>query len=198
LDRVRVRYDLPDRFILGLGTLQPRKNFVGLIEAFAQLLAHSYNVHDSLHLVIVGGEGWLAEDVPAAVARLGLSGQVHLVGFVEDADLPALYSLASVFAFPTLYEGFGLPVLEAMACGTPVVAADNSSLPEVVGSAGLLVPTNDPAALVEALSSLLGEPFLRDRMVAAGLKQACWFTWAKSAQQLFSVYQQSFSGRAFA
>jgi glycosyltransferase involved in cell wall biosynthesis len=193
LNRVRVCYGLPDHFILGLGTLQPRKNFAGLIEAFAGLLAHSHCDTDNLQLVIAGGEGWLAKDVPAAIARLGLNGRVHLVGFVEDADLPALYSLASVFAFPTLYEGFGLPVLEAMACGTPVVTADNSSLPEAIGDAGLLVPTNDSAALAGALSALISEPILRDRVVAAGLKQASKFTWSKGAQQLLDDYQ-SFSG----
>jgi glycosyltransferase involved in cell wall biosynthesis len=190
LDCVRLRYGLPDYFILGLGTLQPRKNFVGLIEAFSQLLAHSHNQNDKLHLVIVGREGWLAEDIPAAIARLGLGEQVRLVGFVQDVDLPALYNLASVFAFPTLYEGFGLPVLEAMACGTPVVAADNSSIPEVVGEAGLLVPTNDLPALVAALNSILGESTLRNRLVAAGRKQACRFAWARSASQLSEVYQR--------
>ncbi len=181
LNRVRAHYGLPAHFVLGLGTLQPRKNFVGLIEAFGQLLAHSHYAVGGLHLVIVGGEGWLAQDVPAAIDRLGLNERVRLVGFVQDADLPALYSLASVFAFPVLYEGFGLPVLEAMACGTPVVAADNSSLPEVIGDAGLLVPTSDPVALAAALDKLLGEPVLRDRLVAAGLKQASRFTWEKGA-----------------
>ena len=197
LERVRVRYGLPDRFILGLGTLQPRKNFVGLIEAFAQLLAHSHDMSNGLHLVIVGEKGWLAEDIPAAVARFGLDKLVHVVGYVRDVDLPALYNLASAFAFPTLYEGFGLPVLEAMACGTPVVAADNSSLPEVIGDAELLVLTNDPQALARALGRLLQEPALRDRAVAAGLKQAAKFTWAESAQQLLGIYR-SLGSRRFA
>lgn len=197
LNRVRSDYGLPEHFILGLGTLQPRKNFVGLIEAFALLPVHSQFNADHHHLVIAGGEGWLSEDVPAAIARLGLSGRVHLVGFVRDADLPALYSLASVFAFPTLYEGFGFPVLEAMACGTPVVAADNSSIPEAVGDAGILVPTNDPAALAEALSCLTSESAVRNRMIAAGLRQVCKFTWGKSAQQLLGIYQ-AFAGRVFA
>lgn len=197
LNRVRTRYALPDQFILGLGTLQPRKNFVGLIEAFAQLLAHSHGGTNSLQLVIGGGKGWLAQDVPAAIDRLGLNGRVRLVGFVQDGDLPALYSLASVFAFPALYEGFGLPVLEAMACGTPVVAADNSSLPEVVGDAGLLVPTNDPAALAAALSGLLSESSLRDHLVAAGLTQAWRFAWDRGALQLLDTYR-ALGGLAFA
>lgn len=189
LNRVRFGYNLPERFILGVGTLQPRKNFVGLIEAFALLLAHNHPWTDDLHLVIVGGQGWLVENVPATIARLGLGDRVHLAGFVKDVDLPELYNLASVFAFPTLYEGFGLPVLEAMACGIPVVAADNSSIPEAVGDAGILVPTNHPAALAGALSNLLNDTSLRDRMVAAGLRQARKFTWARGAQQLFNVYR---------
>ena len=197
LGRIRVGYGLPDRFILGVGTLQPRKNFVGLIQAFALLLAHSHLESNNLHLVIAGGEGWLAEDIPATITRLGLDDRVHLVGFVEDADLPTLYSLASVFAFPTLYEGFGLPVLEAMACETPVVAADNSSIPEAVGDAGILVPTNDAAALAGALSNLLSDTALRSRMVTAGIQQASKFTWAKSAQQLLGIYQ-TLLGQAFA
>lgn len=197
LDRVRTDYGLPEHFVLGLGTLQPRKNFVGLIEAFALLLAHSQYDVNLLHLVIVGDKGWLAEDVPATVARLGLGERVHLVGFVQDVDLPVLYSLASVFAFPTLYEGFGFPVLEAMACGTPVVAADNSSIPEAVGDAGMLVPANDPTALARALNSLLSESAVRNRMVAAGLKQACKFTWSKSAKQLLCIYQ-TLKDRSFA
>ncbi|MBN1138741.1 MAG: glycosyltransferase family 4 protein [Anaerolineae bacterium] len=189
LDRVRACYRLPDQFILGLGTLQPRKNFAGLIEAFATLLAHSQDTAKHLHLVIAGEEGWMAEDVPATIARLGLDERVRLVGFVQDADLPALYTLALVFAFPTWYEGFGLPVLEAMACGTPVVAADNSSIPEAVDDAGLLVPTGDPAALAHAISTLLREPVLRERLTVAGQQQAHGFTWEKGAQQLYRIYQ---------
>jgi len=189
LDRVRACYGLPARFVLGLGTLQPRKNFVCLIEAFAQLLAHSQDGIENLSLVIAGGEGWLGQDIPAAIARLGLEERVCLAGFVQDTDLPALYSLASVFALPTLYEGFGLPALEAMACGIPVVAANNSSLPEVLGDAGLLVPTNDPVTTAKALGRILSEPALRARLVGAGLEQARKFTWNNGAQKLLEIYR---------
>jgi glycosyltransferase involved in cell wall biosynthesis len=190
LSRVRGSYDLPKRFVLGLGTLQPRKNFVGLIEAFAQLIAHSHKATDGLHLVIVGSKGWMADDIPAAVVRCGVGERVRLIGFVEDGDLPALYNLAVFFAFPTWYEGFGLPVLEAMACGTPVVAADNSSLPEVVGQAGLLVPAGDQAAIVEGMKRLLDDPLLRARLMAAGCRQAQRFSWEKAAHQLSGIYQE--------
>jgi glycosyltransferase involved in cell wall biosynthesis len=194
LDGVRTRYGLPEHFILGLGTLQPRKNFYGLINAFGRLLAAKRGderVAD-LRLVIVGGKGWLYEDTLGLVERSGLGGRVSFPGFVEDEDLPALYSLAAVFAFPSWYEGFGLPVLEAMACGTPVVAADNSSLPEVVGEAGLMVSASDPDALADVLSRLLtapGHEALQKRLTTAGYEQAGRFTWETAAQALLRVYR---------
>ena len=191
LAAVRARYDLPGRFILGLSTVQPRKNFDGLIEAFRRLLARSADGPEiaDLHLVIAGGKGWMYEDTLALVKRAGLEGRVHFPGFVAEADLPALYCLAGAFAFPSWYEGFGLPVLEAMACGTPVVAADNSSLPEVVGEAGLLVDAGDPDALSEALGRLLRDEALQGRLFRAGLDQARCFTWEEAAQQLLHVYK---------
>ncbi|MGD2207702.1 MAG: glycosyltransferase family 1 protein [Anaerolineae bacterium] len=184
LEQVRARYRLPERFILGLGTLQPRKNFDGLIRAFARLPAA-----EDLHLVIAGGKGWMYEETLALPARLGLEGRVHFPGFVDDTDLPALYNVASVFAFPSWYEGFGLPVLEAMACGTPVVAADNSSLPEAVGDAGLMIEAGDAEALADSLVRLMREKHLRERLAAAGIEWAQRFTWEAAARQLASVYR---------
>ena len=183
LERVRTEYHLPERFVLGLGTLQPRKNFDGLIRAFVRLPEA-----DDLHLVIVGGKGWMYEDTLALPASLGCEGRVHFPGFVDDADLPMLYNLASVLAFPSWYEGFGLPVLEAMACGTPVVAADNSSLPEVVGDAGLLIDAADTEALTEALMRLLNDDALRTDLIPAGQVQVQRFTWAAAAEQLLQLY----------
>lgn len=190
LARVRARYDLPERFVLGLSTLQPRKNFDGLIQAFGRLLAARGDEPEiaDLHLVIGGGKGWMYEDILALVDRLGLGERVHLPGFVGDADLPVLYTLAAVFAFPSWYEGFGFPVLEAMACGTPVVAADNSSLPEAMGEAGLMVDAGNVDALVEALGCLLVDEALRARLVPAGRKQARRFVWETAARQLLDVY----------
>jgi len=142
LGPVRQRYDLPERFIISVGTLQPRKNFATLVEAFARLKSETGNWKPgarSLKLVIAGGRGWLYEEIFARVEALGLQGDVLFPGFVADEDLPALYNLAEAFVLPSLYEGFGLPPLEAMACGTPVVTSNVSSLPEVVGDAGLMV-----------------------------------------------------------
>ncbi len=191
LSRVRRRYQLPKRFILGLGTLQPRKNFAGLIEAFARLIGdgREFWPADSLHLVIAGGKGWMYEEIIQLVEDLDLGARVRFPGFVDDEDLPALYSLADVFAFPSWYEGFGLPVLEAMACGTPVVAADNSSLPEVVGEAGILVPADDSSSLAEAVARLLTDKPLRAKLVAAGRAQAQRFTWESAARQLLEEYE---------
>lgn len=191
LDRVRVRYGLPHRFILGVGTLQPRKNFDGLIRAFAHLLAARGHdpEFDDVYLVIAGDKGWMYEDVLALPQRLGVGERVRFTGFIEDADLPALYTLAKVLAFPSWYEGFGLPVLEAMACGTPVVAADNSSLPEVVGEGGLLVDAADLQAWAEVLARLLTDKDLRARLRAASREQAQHFTWAESARRLLPIYQ---------
>jgi glycosyltransferase involved in cell wall biosynthesis len=191
LDRVRARYSLPERFILGLGTLQPRKNFDGLMEAFGRLLAARGDEPEiaGLHLVIAGGKGWMYEDTLALPERLGLGTKVHFLGFVDDADLPALYNLAAVLAFPSWYEGFGIPVLEAMACGTLVVAADNSSLPEVVGEAALMVDAAGTDALAEALARLVLDSTVRERLVSAGRKQAQLFTWPAAAQQLLATYR---------
>jgi glycosyltransferase involved in cell wall biosynthesis len=188
LEQVRTRHNLPEHFILGLSTLQPRKNFDGLVRAFKRLLTKHSDRFESLHLVIAGGVGWMSKGAVELVERLGLASRVHFTGFVNDEDLPALYTLASVFAFPSWYEGFGLPVLEAMACGTPVVAADNSSLPEVVGQAGLLVKAADCDALAQSLHRLLTDQELRARLIVAGQQQACQFAWESAARQLLELY----------
>lgn len=192
LGRVRGRYGLPQCFILGLGTLQPRKNFDGLIRAFRQVLASksARDLSKDPHLVICGGLGWMYKETLALVEHHGLKGRVHFTGFVADEDLPALYSLASAFAFPSWYEGFGLPVLEAMACGTPVVVADNSSLPEVVGTAGLMVSAADRDQLAEALLSVITDESRRSALASAGRVQAANFTWEKAAKDVHSIYQR--------
>jgi glycosyltransferase involved in cell wall biosynthesis len=192
LARVAERYSLPQRFVLGLSTLQPRKNFEGLIEAFRILLAGASEQQEiaDLHLVICGGHGWMWEELEGIVAQHGLGDRIHFSGFVHDEDLPALYSLAAVFAFPSWYEGFGLPVLEAMACGTPVVAANNSSLPEVVGDGGLMVDAANPEELAGALHRILADQSLREDLVAAGKAHATRYTWDDAAASLLSIYER--------
>jgi glycosyltransferase involved in cell wall biosynthesis len=184
LDAVRARYLLPARFVLSVGTLQPRKNYVRLIEAF-----HQVSRDTDAGLVISGAPGWMYGGIFRRVDELGLGSKVLFPGYVAEADLPALYSLAEVFAFPSLYEGFGLPPLEAMACGTPVVASNTSSLPEVVGDAAWLVDPLDVSALADALRSLLEESPLRTRQVQRGLAQAQRFTWSAAAHKLLRLYR---------
>jgi glycosyltransferase involved in cell wall biosynthesis len=185
IDRVCVKYQLPRPFILSVGTLQPRKNYVRLIQAFAQLAGDLPH-----HLVITGGRGWLYDTIFDRVKSLGLENRVHFPGFVEDADLPALYSAAGVFALVSVYEGFGLPLLEAMACGTPAIASNTSSLPEVIGEAGLQVDPRDVDAIAGALQAMIGQSDLRDRARAAGIERAHLFTWEKAAQELLSIYDR--------
>jgi glycosyltransferase involved in cell wall biosynthesis len=193
LESVRERYRLGrEPFILSLGTLEPRKNFAGLMEGFARLRQREKVPH---RLVIVGGKGWLYEGIFEAVRRLGLDEAVTFAGFVADEDLPAVYNLAEAFAFPTLYEGFGLPVLEAMACGTPVVTADNSCMPELVGDAALLIGATDTEGLAHAVGRLLFEPALREKLIAAGLERAKQFTWGAAAQKLLAAYDRLLAGR---
>jgi len=185
LERVRERYSLPDRFILSVSRLEPRKNFPTLIRAF-DLLKRNYGVPH--HLVIAGGKGWLYDPIFEAAARSPYREAIHFPGFVADEDLPALYTLADVFAYPSFYEGFGFPPLEAMACGTPVVSADNSSLPEVVGDAGLLLPAEDEHAWADALARLLQDEVLRATLRERGFQQAARFSWQASAKALVAIY----------
>lgn len=183
LRAVRARYGLgKGPFILSVGTVQPRKNYGRLVEAFQRLDGHD------LTLAIAGGKGWLDDPLYGQIEALGLGERVRLLGFVDDADLPALYSAARVFAFPSLYEGFGLPPLEAMACGVPVVASRASSLPEVVGEAGLLVDPLDVEALADALRRALEDEDLRRALISRGLAQARRFSWGESAQRLRGHY----------
>ena len=188
LAQVRARHRLPDRFILGISTLEPRKNFTGLIAAFNQLAAGQPAAAD-VHLVIAGGKGWLYEPIFATAETSPVRDRIHFAGFVADEDLPALYSLAEMLAFPSHYEGFGIPVLESMACATPVVCADNSSLPEVAGEAALLIDAADVEGLAHAMGRLLVETSLREGLIARGLAQVKRFTWENAARRLLAVYE---------
>ncbi|MBU0703619.1 MAG: glycosyltransferase family 4 protein [Chloroflexi bacterium] len=188
-ERIRARYSIGSRpYVLSVGTVQPRKNYVRLIQAFAQLQpCKPANLQlADLQLLIAGGKGWLYEDILAEAEKH--PNRVRVLGFVDDGDLPALYRGASLFAFPSLYEGFGLPVLEAMACGVPVVCSDVSSLPEVAGDAALLVDPLDANDLVEAMARALEEADLRQGMIAKGLAQAARFSWERAARQLVDTF----------
>ena len=217
---VRRRLDLPERFLLFVSTLEPRKNLVRLLEAFARVIEPTTDdrrptandrrggntqhiirntqpvspphplTPSPLHLVIAGRRGWLYEEVFATIERLQLGERVRVLDFIDDNDLPALYNLAWVFTYPSIYEGFGLPALEALACGTPVVTADNSSLPEVVGDAAVLAPAEDVAALADAIGRVVSDEALRARLKAAGPPHARLFTWERAARQVLACYRR--------
>jgi len=187
LAAVRQRYGLPERFVLFLGALEPRKNLPRLLEAYATLPAA---LRRDVHLVVAGMRGWLNDSIHAHVRALGLEATVHFAGYVDSGDLPALYSLAAVFAYPSLYEGFGLPVLEAMACGTPVLTSDGSSLPEVAGDAAVLVSPTDVDAIADGLRRVLDSPSLRDELSTRGIRRAAGFSWDRCARQTLEVYRR--------
>lgn len=188
------KYKIGDApFILTVGTMQPRKNHLRLVQAFAKLVTRHSRVtshESSVTLVISGGKGWLYDEVLAEVKRLGIEDRVKFVGFVDDAELPHLYRAARAFAFPSIYEGFGLPLLEAMASGVPVVSSNASSLPEVVGDAGLQVDPLDVDALAAALDTAMHDDAWREQAIARGIERANMFTWPSAAKQLLDVYER--------
>jgi len=180
LEETRRRLELPDRFILFVGAIEPRKNLTTLLDAWAA-------VPDHPDLVIAGGWGWKYEPIRDQIERMG-SG-IHLLGPVQPGDLPALYNLATALAHPAHYEGFGLTPLESMACGTPVVSSDAASLPEVVGSAALLVNPTDVEGWTDALDRVLHDPGLASDLRRRGILRAAEFSWAKAASRTLRVLE---------
>lgn len=178
------RLGIEEPFALYVGTLEPRKNLPLLLKAFATL------ERTDAKLVIAGTKGWMFEEIFALVEQLKLTSRVIFTGFVPDADLPALLSAAEVFVYPSLHEGFGLPVLEAMQCGTPVITTNVSSLPEVAGDAALMVSPEDVAGLASAMRRVLDEPALREEMRGRSLEQARRFSWRETAERTAEVYRQ--------
>ncbi len=188
VEAFRRRKGLPERYILHLGTLEPRKNVPTLIRAFARLR------DPSLHLVLAGGKGWLYESIFAQVQALGLEDRVHFPGYVPAEEQPLWYNAATLFASLSHYEGFGLPVLEAAACGLPLVAGNRSSLPEAAGEGALLVPPTDEEAVAEAMHRLLTDAALREAVRQAGLAHSRRFTWERAAQETATLYRQLLEG----
>jgi glycosyltransferase involved in cell wall biosynthesis len=190
LAQARVRYGLPRQFLISVGTLEPRKNYTRLISAYARMRRKTGLPHE---LAIVGKPGWLYDDIYEQVQAEGVGEQIRFLGFVPDVDLAALYTLAELMVFPSLYEGFGIPPLEAMACGTPVVSSNNSSLPESVGNAALTVNAEDIEGIADAMAEVLGDSSLHARLIELGRIQAAKFTWHSAAQELLVVYRQAMS-----
>ncbi len=191
VERTRQKYDTSQPFILAVGNLQKRKNLVRLVEAFMQ----AKRKHKLSHrLVLVGQQHWGYQAILASVREKNVTEQVVFTGYVPDEDLPALYSAADLFVYPSLYEGFGVPVLEAMACGTPVVTTNTSSLPEIAGEAASLVDPYDTQAIAEAIGMALLDDDLRQALRTKGLEQAGRFSWTETAKRTLRVYQDVVRG----
>jgi glycosyltransferase involved in cell wall biosynthesis len=188
VNRYRRDHCLPDKFVLFVGTLEPRKNVELLIRAYGRWRTGHRDVPS---LVVAGAKGWNYEQVFRTVEELGLADHVHFPGYVVAEELPMLYNAAGLFVYPSRFEGFGLPVLEAMACGTPVVCSNASSLPEVAGDAALLVAPGDEARLADAMTSVWEDRDLRQTMVARGLDRAREFTWERTARQTLRSYERA-------
>ena len=186
IERVRERFQLDQRFVLYAGTIKPHKNLVRLIEAFAELRKGEF---EELKLLIIGDEISKLPALRRAVHRSKLHKHVRFLGFLPDETLAALYRLASVFVFPSLYEGFGLPPLEAMASGTPVVTSNVSSLPEVAGDAAVLVDPYDVGSIVEGMRRVLSDPTLADELRRKGLIRARDFSWERSVARTHDIYR---------
>ncbi len=191
LGATRHKYGLKHPLVLGVGTLEPRKNHIGLVKAFAQ--AQKKKGGPAM-LALAGGKGWLYEETRQVVSELKLENKVRFLGRVSDLELITLYSLADVFAFPSFSEGFGIPPLEAMACGAPVITSNTSSLPEVTGDAALLVDPHDVKAMGHAITRLLEDEQLREELRQKGYQRARQYTWSAPASKMLSVYQKLYAG----
>jgi len=191
LAEARRRYSLPDRFVFWAGDFRPEKNVLLLLQAWSRLQKRHF---EPPALVLAGAHTIRYRQVRSEAAKLGLEGQVLFPGFIGDEDLPAVYSAATLFVFPSLVEGFGLPPLEAMACGTPCVVSNSSSLPEVTGSAALLFDPTSLDAFEDCVTKVLGQPELYDTLREAGLKQAGRFSWDKAADETIGVYRKALQG----
>ena len=194
LAATRHKFGLKHPLVLGVGTLEPRKNHLGLIKAFHKAQSSAGKKQRPAMLALAGGPGWLYDETQQLIAKLKLENKVRFLGRVSELELITLYSMADVFVFPSFYEGFGVPPIEAMACGAPVITSNTSSLPEVVGDAALLIDPRNTGELARAMLQVLENEQLRDELRQKGYARAQHFTWPKSASKMLSVYQQLFDG----
>jgi glycosyltransferase involved in cell wall biosynthesis len=198
LEAFRAQRSLPDQYLLFVGTLEPRKNVVQLVEAYAhfcRIVGLDRRRGELPRLVLTGGKGWLYDEIFARVEALGLERDVLFPGYVPQAELPLWYAAAAAFVYPSLYEGFGLPALEAMASGTPVITSNISSLPEVVGDAAVLVDPAAVEALAEAMAQVVNDETLRASLRVRGLDRARGFTWVETARNTVTSYRRAMRGR---
>lgn len=186
---------LPDRFLLFVGTLEPRKNLPVLLRAYAGL---PHTQRAACHLVLAGGKGWMVDAIEQTIEQYGLTDTVHLPGFVPDDDLPLWYNAAEAFVYPSVFEGWGLPVTEAMACGKPVIVSDSSSLPEAAGDTGLRLPPDNIDAWTDALAHCMNNPPWRAEQGQRAIERAAHFTWARTAAQTVASYRKALEGNRHA
>lgn len=181
---IRMKYNLPEKYILYLGTLEPRKNVETIIKAFALFKKHETNIK----LVLTGNNGWKYEGIYKLVQDLDLEADIVFTGYVDENDKWAIYKMSELFVFPSLYEGFGMPVLEAMACGIPVITSNCSSLPEVVGEKGCMVNPYDAEKMSEYMFKIISDKSYRNFLIQYGLERAKSFTWDISAKKMIDIY----------
>lgn len=191
IEQVKLKYSLPNKYFLYLGTLEPKKNLPIIIEALAKL-KNEYGSQQKL--VVVGAKGWKFNPIFERVTELGLEEDVIFTGYIADEDLPAIYSGATAFTFPSFYEGFGIPLLEAMQCEIPVIASNASCIPEVVGDGGILLDPNDVDGWTKAMHKISTNALLHEEYIRKGLNQASKFSWEKTAQQTIEVYKKALKG----
>lgn len=195
IEEIKNKYKIKGRYILNVGTLEPRKNIEFLVKVFADVVKReimklgNYEIR-KLKLVLVGKKGWGYEKMFDLIKNLGIEGRVVWTDYVEDEDLPYIYNGADLFVFPSEYEGFGLPLLEAMSCGVPVISSNTSSMPEVVSEAGILIAPDDENKWVENIIKVLGDSEKQREMRSKGLKQAGKFSWEKCAEETLGVYKK--------
>lgn len=187
-------YGIRQPYLLFVGIIEPKKNLERLVQAYTLLQKDAIITKDT-QLVIAGGEGWFSERLYRKVQESELTQQIVFPGFIPDEHLPALYSGAALFVFPSIYEGFGLPVLEAMSCGVPVVTSNVSSLPEIAGEAGFLVDPRQPETIARGIAAVLSDLQLQEQMQAKGYRQAQKFSWQRTAEETYRVYQEVYENR---
>ncbi len=191
--KVRVKYNLPENYILYMGTLEPRKNIESIVEAFSLLKKESTLSNKNIKLVIAGKKGWLFENIFNLVNKLNLKDEVIFTDYIDENDKSIIYNMGSLFIFPSLYEGFGIPVLEAMASSVPVITSNVSSLPEVAGDAAILVAPKDIKSIAKYMEKILADEELNKNLVEKGHEQAKKFTWESSAEKLVNIYRDLYN-----